>query len=105
MSFIRSKMSIVRIECWSIIDYSNDPFLAPEANGICLRGQVYGHPDKPDEKFVKTSMVKEVQGNKVFTLNSIYELGEPDPDFIKWMEMEGLSFDPENPIKLKTING
>lgn len=95
------RIMIVKIECWSTIDSSTDPFLPPEAIGICLCGKVYGHPNKPDGSKVKTSRIKLVQGKLVQTLNTNYCLGEPDPEFIKWMKMEGLEYNPDEPIKIK----
>lgn len=92
----------VRIECWSTADAKSDPFLAPELIGICLHGRVYGHPTKPDGSKVKTSQIKLVHGRLVQTEYNNYYLGEPDPEFIKWMSMEGLDYNPNEPIKIKS---
>ena len=99
MSYIRKIVYSVRIENWST-GRENNPFLAPEQQGICLCGQVYGHPTKEDGSRVKTSSIQSIDGRMVGTLNTIYELGEPDPEFIKWMKVEGIEFNPNEPIKI-----
>jgi hypothetical protein len=99
MSYIRNILLSVKIENWSTGNCDSNPFLAPEITGIHLRGQVYGHPGKTDGAWVKTSRIQSINGKMIETLNTIYELGEPNPDFLKWMKMEGIEFDPDNPIK------
>lgn len=45
------------------------------ATGDCFSGEIYGDTRKrwPDGTFVRTSVVKSVDGNIVTTRNSVYE--------------------------------
>ncbi len=99
MSYIRNILLSVKIENWSTGREEN-PFLAPEVPALHLRGQVYGHPDKEDGTWVKTSRIQSIDGKMIETLNTTYELGDPDPLFIEWMKTEGIEFDPDNPIRV-----
>ena len=100
MSYIRKIEPSVRIECWSTIEEQNNPFLPPEVKDLRIRGRVYGHPGQIDGSLIKTSRIQSIQGKVIYTLNTLYELGEPDPDFIKWMKSEGISFNPDEPIRI-----
>lgn len=100
MSYIRKIILSVRIENWSTGICDRNPFLSPELSGLHLRGQVYGHASKEDGSWVKTSRIQSVQCRIIETLNTTYELGEPDPEFVKWMQDEHISFDPDEPIKI-----
>lgn len=63
-----------KLENWAII-YNDSPYVAPE-----LRSQsLYG--DCGIDKHVKTSRVLGKSGNCVVTQNSLYILGEPDPNY------------------------
>lgn len=88
-----------RLENWSVTAcwYS-----APELGRTYLQGTVFGHPKKEDGKVVITSRVLSVEDKTVQTRNTTYELGTVDPDYVVWMEDNGIEFDPENPIKMKT---
>ena len=100
MSYIRKAIPTVKIECWSTTESNNNPFLPPEIKNLSVRGKVYGHPEYTDGNIIKTSPIQSIQGKTVYTMNTIYELGEPDPEFIKWMKAEGIFFNPEEPIKI-----
>ena len=93
-----------RLENWSVVPGASDPYMAPELHGICLQGEVYDHPNQRhnDGKIVRTSRVMDVSGKVVKTYSgSIYELGEPSPDYVEWMNNNNINFDPQNPIKIK----
>jgi len=94
-------MAKVKIENWATRDYDTSPWIASELRGLCLVGYVYGHPSKPDGSRVKTSRIQSIKGKTVLTSYNEYELGEPNPEFIKWIKSVGMIFDPENPIKVK----
>jgi hypothetical protein len=64
-----------KLENWGIT-YSSDPYTAPELREPQLVG------DRGD-KFVTTSKVLGKHGAYVVTQNSLYELGEPDPEYEK----------------------
>jgi hypothetical protein len=89
----------VRIEEWSTNTYGKDSYMAPELCFICLHGTIYNHPTKPDGSRVRTSRIIKADGNIINTENTEYELGKPDPEFIKWLNSQGRTFDPKNPIK------
>lgn len=101
MSYLKKVTQKVRIECWSAMESTNDPFVAPELKNIRLRGRVFGHPVKKDGDLVKTSYIQGVNGKLVYTMNTVYELGEVDPEFLKWMKMMGIEFNSDEPIKMK----
>lgn len=82
-----------KIDCWFT---TRDPFDAPEI-GPRIVGTRAGDP--PGRQVV-TSTVEEIDGRYVKTMSgSVYELGEPDPDFVKFLRENGYPFDPENPIR------
>ena len=69
---------ICRLENWSVI--------STPVGTVQLKGDVYGHPDFPDGKFIYSSAIIKVgppnkgrlqKGDKVETLNTIYFLGSP----------------------------
>lgn len=87
-----------RLENWSVT--MANPFGAPETGGS-MHGKVYGHPRFDDGDKVTTSKIKDVDtstgGHVVITHSgSRYLLGEPNPDYIKWLEENG--HDPEKPF-------
>lgn len=93
-----------RLENWSVVPGSSDPYMAPELQSICLFGEVYGHPNPRhhDGKIVRTSRVMDVSGKVVKTYSgSVYELGVVSPDYVEWMKSNNIPFDPENPITIK----
>jgi len=81
---------MVKMENWSLMLDTPplDPFKAPEQHRpkLRLQGNVYGHKDFPEGSFVTTSSIKEVDhGKQTVTTSSgsVYELGEPNPDYEK----------------------
>ena len=96
-------MSIIRFENWAT---GVDPYTAPECRGLQLIGNVYGHPSHYPGKLVRTSNIVSVDGLLGTTYSgSQYRLGEPDLEWLKYLEKEGLIFDPTNPIKMKSPEG
>lgn len=92
----------IELRSWSIGDHPRNPYLAPELRGRRLSGRVTGHPRKPDGKLVVTSAIRKVNGRMVETASgSVYELvGEPEQSYLDWLASRGLSYDPEQPIKV-----
>ena len=73
----------MRLENWVV---EGNPYAAPEMHLCLLNGEVYGHPSErfPDGKRIAISRVVAVQGESVVTRSgSVYDLGEPDPDYEK----------------------
>lgn len=77
---------MVRIENWSII--SKTPYASPEADVKYLQGKVYGHPRFEDGYEITTSrLIKtDLENNLAETLSRIYELGQVDPEYAKFLE-------------------
>ena len=76
---------MVKIENWSIT-YPPlvDRFTPPEHITQHLHGAVYGHASHTDGSVVTTSRIVNWKGRKVTTRHTEYELGIPDPDYVKW---------------------
>lgn len=94
-----------RIEEWGTAP-GGDGWQAPELSEIVLVGKPVEHDDpywaeklaKDPDWHIKTSSVVEVDGRFVKTRSgSVYELGEPHPDFVQ----EYGPIDRENPIKVR----
>lgn len=69
-----------KLENWSVV-YDPNPFLAPECREPMLHGFSFGDPRREDGDEVTTSLIKGKRGDRVCTMNSEYELGEPDPNY------------------------
>jgi hypothetical protein len=65
---------VYTLENWAIIYAVDSPYTAPEAAVPCLVGDRNG-------LYVKTSRLLGKSGNYVVTQNSLYKLGEPDPEY------------------------
>ena len=82
-------MKTVRLENWSVVEISPSPYAAPEMSRMALKGDVYNHPTREDSSEVRTSNIVDIGGNKVRTQNTIYVLGKPDPNYIKFCKEKG----------------
>jgi hypothetical protein len=51
-----------------------------------LEGIVSGDPDHSDRTLIETSSIPSVEGNHLRTRNSEYELGDPDPAYVRLLE-------------------
>ncbi|CAN5669490.1 hypothetical protein BH10CYA1_BH10CYA1_41990 [soil metagenome] len=95
---------MVRIEKWAVVYVSGDIYTPPEKRDRALFGAVYGHPKFEEGFLVNTSdliggSAKTDDGHVVKTKSRDYLLGEPDPAYLRWLEQNGIKFDPEQPIK------
>lgn len=87
-----------RLDQWAV---TADPYLPPEYNYLLLVGTVTGHPKHPDGSVVQTSAVKTAEGCLCTTeTGTVYQLGEPSPDYRAWLAEHRPNWDPENPITL-----
>lgn len=93
----------VSIVSWRLLHSDAGPYTAPEERTSHLRGQVFGHPRKPDGMVVTTSAIVSVDGRMVQTTNTLYELFAPSSVYLVWLQEQGLKLDAENPIKLKAV--
>ena len=90
----------MQINNWSVVSDS-DPFKVPEQSKIRLQGEVTGHPRFDEGHRVTTSTIVKIEGKLVSTYSgSVYELGEIDPLYKKWVDKNYPDWDPENPIKM-----
>lgn len=89
-------MSPKRIELWASMPCPHNPFVAPEViDHLHVVGQIDGK-----EKI--TSRLVTAVGRLVTTrTGSVYELGEPRPEFVEWCAKRGAPIDPAQPIKLR----
>jgi hypothetical protein len=93
---------MIKLENWSLGNAPDDMYYAPEVRKVRLSGDVYNHPRFEDGKKVTTSSVKEVNGKVITTSSgSVYELGEPEKEYLDYLKSINYTFDPENPIKVK----
>lgn len=89
-----------RLENWSVFVDNADGYKPPELLKRYLNGTVFDHPFHSDGKSIDTSSIQVAEGKVVVTRSGTrYELGSPSPDYLRWLQEKGLSFDPENPIK------
>lgn len=79
---------------WKITSKYNNPWLAPEANPICLIGF------RDDENFpVKTTPIVSANGREITTYSgSVYILEDIDHDYLMWCNNNNIVYDYFNPI-------
>ena len=93
---------MVRIENWSVVSNAT-PYTAPEAILPHLQGNIYGHLNFEEGKFVHTSHIVRVEGRKIQTWSGhIYLLGKVDPKYKEAYPDRDL--DGPEPIKMKTMS-
>lgn len=91
----------IRIDDWSTCYVSEDPFRAPELNGLCLQGTIAYHPRTKRGGGIRTSAIVAVDGRTVRTRSgSLYYLGRPSHNYVEWLRKEGKPLDEKQPIKL-----
>ncbi len=88
------------LENWSVV--TTNPYIPPELDWIYLSGRVYDHEDIIDGTKIQTSRILIVNGPLITTTSgSVYKLGEPNPEYIKWCEKEKHHIPTaEEPIKV-----
>ena len=92
-----------KLDNWSCGPVIDDPYLAPERAGLCLHGTVTGHHRIPDGETIRTNRVAKVNGRTVVTESgTVYELGNPDPEYLAWMAQHNIPFDPDFPIRVRS---
>lgn len=73
-----------------------EPFKAPEIKYLYLIGYL-----DTGERILTSSLVS-ATGRIVRTESgSLYQLCNPDQDYLNWMKEKNIPFDPENPVKIK----
>lgn len=90
-----------KIEQWYVAWTDSNPYLPPEQRGKSIIGLVYGSAKFPDGEQIKTGPVKAVDGRKITTMSDeTYELGEPEPGYLAFLEHSGIKYDEVEPMKL-----
>ena len=93
-------MATYRLHKWSV-ESARDLWQAPELASIRL----VGYRDDETEHRVITSPIVEINGKNITTYSgSVYILEDISPDYLQWMQDNGITFDPDNPIKDKRKN-
>ena len=94
-------MITIRIENWSVTS-SADKYTPPECARLRLMGEVYGHRHFTEGERISTSYIVCVRGNIVETSSgSVYQLGVPAQEYIKWCVEKGVHVPTEEePIKI-----
>ena len=88
---------------WSTVADIN-PYQAPEVPPMLkLRGEVYDHDEMEDGAVIETSSIKKTIGRIIETFSgSVYTLeGEPDPEWVEYLDSIGYDLDVENPVQSK----
>ena len=90
-----------RLDNWHCDVYPADGFTAPEMQDRVLIGRVTGHPRYRDGETIRTGALVGAKGRMATTASgTVYELGEVDSRYLAWLQENGISFDPENPIRI-----
>lgn len=90
---------VVLLDNWSV--RVHNPYQAPEIAQVSLAGDAYDHPCFMAGDKVYTSPIVRSEGTHVWTNNTHYRLGKPSPNYVAWCKENGITIDPNNPIKLK----
>jgi hypothetical protein len=64
-----------------------------------LAGIVHGHHDIPDGKDIVTSKITAAHGRLITTEQTVYELGEPNAEYLTYLKSIGFAYDSSNPIR------
>lgn len=96
--------SPVKLSDWSVVSLDPSGYSAPEACVRVLRGAVRGHRRFQDGHRVLTSRIIAVSGRMITTSSgSSYELvGDPDLQYLEYLDSIGMRYNAEEPIKVKT---
>ena len=71
-------MEIKEMDLWSL-NHVPDPYLPPEAQFQVLVGVCNG-------KLIRTTAITKIEGNLVYTRNSVYRVMNPEPEYAIWCE-------------------
>lgn len=92
-----------RLREWSVVDTSDDPYLAPEQRPLKVKGKVYDNPRFTEGEEIVTSHIVGVEGRIVRTRSgSEYLLdGPPEEAYVAWCLKNGVAPPSENePIRV-----
>ena len=87
-------MTTYHLYKWSVVS-DNNPWHAPEQRTI----QLAGFRDDQPKQIVTSSVVK-IEGRNITTRSgSVYVLEDISAEYLDWMQENGITYDPNNPIK------
>ena len=83
-----------KLDNWSVVyPETVSPYAAPESIPAILSGYVTNHPMLPNGLIYTSRIVKFNPDHTAQTKNTLYELGEPSAEFVKWLAGQGKSID------------
>ena len=95
-----------RLDHWSVFLAEADPIVEGEFL-YRLRGEIHGHPNPrfSDGQIVDSSplVFLDVTQRVAKTKNTVYELGEPDPTFIDFVERIGKKIEDYNFVREENL--
>jgi hypothetical protein len=79
-------MAYVLIKNWAVVSSGNQ-YSAPETTFQFLRGNVFGHPNYPDNSQVDTSRLVflDVENGVATTLSRVYRLGNMADEYATYL--------------------
>lgn len=85
-----------QLNCWSVVGDKLDVYKAPEQRSFCLVGKL------DSGAMIKTSMIVKAEGKVITTRSgSLYVLGEIDPNYLKFIKDNNISYNKDNPIVIR----
>lgn len=84
-----------RLDNWGMVNMNTDPYKPPEDGVYIIKGNVTGSPKFTDGACIGTSTIikLDIKKGEAITKNSVYELGVPNPEWIKWLKDNYLTKD------------
>ncbi len=102
MESTEEQEDLVILEGWSVGGtVTQSQYMSPELVRKCLIGKVKNHPRFKDGILITTSTIQEAKGRIVKTQNTNYYLSNIDPEYLKWMEENGIEYNVNNPVKIR----
>ena len=94
---------MITLDNWCVCFHRLDDHVAPESRHPYLHGIIKGHPLHKDGKEVTTSMITNVDGDKITTRSgTVYMLLEPEKKYVETCKENGWHIPTVNePIKMK----
>ena len=91
---------VVIIDNWKLVKYPVNGYSAPETLSTVLVGDIKDHPIK-GAGTIRTSRVIWFSSilNIAETNNTIYNLGEPDKDWLTWLSINDIKLDQYDTTK------
>lgn len=83
---------IVRLEDWSIIQVTDNPYQAPELGRPALHGDAFGHPRFPDGSSITTGTIQKFDSKTMTaeTNRTKYKLGKMADQFRRYLEKDNI---------------